>query len=84
MTKCIVLTTNYITDNSIPKKPILFVEYLDVNKSIRKDCIMKPKDYNTIELICTYKSFDIMYAYQNNNRNNGTLYLGYWNDGVVE
>lgn len=46
-----------------------------------------PGDYNYIELVC--KNYqpgnDVMFAYNNPfRRENGMLYIGKWNDGVVE
>jgi hypothetical protein len=46
-----------------------------------------PKDYNFIDLICkNYLSgYDLMFAYNfADKRELGVLYIGYFNDGVVE
>lgn len=45
-----------------------------------------PHDYKYIELICKgyNEGWDLMFAYNNeNDRGNGTLFYGYFNDGVV-
>ena len=49
---------------------------------------LKPKDWDNIELICSNNFdelfYDIMFAYDGENRSNRILVLGYWNGGVVE
>lgn len=63
-------------------KPIEFTENLTLAKEIDKNCLA-PNRWENIELICAGGTFDIMFAY-NEDRNGGCLYLGHFNDGVVE
>jgi len=49
--------------------------------------LSKPKNYNYIELVCPKYNgtHDIMFAYDYpDDRAGGCLFLGYWNDGIVE
>ena len=67
-------------------QPIEFTHFLEDDKTIvpiDDDC-SKPEHFNYIELICfNYTNdADLMFCY-NDNRNDGTLYLGKFNDGVV-
>ena len=82
MTKTIVIGASYQDDN----KPIEFNDYLDATE-FSSAFISKPSQFNYIELICkNYNngSRDLMFAYDDpNNRNSGTLFFGYWNDGTV-
>ena len=42
------------------------------------------KEWENVELITKgYGQYDILYCYDDNERGDGVLYLGYWNDGVV-
>ena len=65
------------------KKPIEFV------KLIKSDDIRisasSPHIWKNIELICkNYEAgYDLMFAYDDK-RSDGTAYIGYFNDGVVE
>jgi hypothetical protein len=66
-----------------PKKPIEFVKFLSgIEKIVKFDST--PNSFNNIELICLkYNAiFDLMYAY-GDDRNDGLLILGHFNDGVV-
>jgi hypothetical protein len=66
-------------------KPIEFLHCLNGDKSINYST-RTPPSYKNIELICsgyTNEGFDLMFAYYNN-RSEGILYLGNFNDGVVE
>ena len=79
-TKCIVLGEE--PNNGL--KPIEFFYALGDEKNVII-AEAKPKNWSNIELITTsYDSYgyDLMYAYDNY-RNQGSLYLGKWNDGVV-
>lgn len=91
-TKCIVLGKD--TSIQPAKKPIEFVKQLNSgintgdSDKIQKNFI-EPAYFNYIELICPrrarYEEYDIMFAYDDvNHREEGILYLGHWNDGVVE
>ena len=49
--------------------------------------IAPPRAYEYIELVCPKYNgtHDIMFAYDHpDDRSEGCLYLGYWNDGLVE
>jgi hypothetical protein len=74
------------------KKPIVFTHKLDGDLII-KETETKPKNFDHIELICknytgTIVNVDLMYAYHDSDRastkGGGLLYLGQWNDGIVE
>ena len=74
-----------------PKKPIQFLRGLLSDGQISDVHTDAPEDFNFIELIArnygTFgnKSFDLFFCYDNpNERNLGVLYLGNWNDGVIE
>ena len=67
-------------------KPIEFIDCLSVLKTIRPNT-QKPSDFKYVELISRHYAhdFDIMFAYQRPNlRQSGILFLGHWNDGIVE
>lgn len=63
-------------------KPIEFIKYINIDESF-SDATTKPSRWKNIELVCRYTMFDIMFAYDDD-RDRGTLYLGHFNDGVVE
>ena len=78
MTICKVLGTDTQISN-----PIKFELLLDVFlKPQNSTCI--PGQFNYIELICkNYNSSkDLMFAYIEN-RSDGVLFIGKWNDGIV-
>ncbi len=84
MTQIIDLTSN----SQSLKKKIEFVSYL--NSIDEKENIEKaensPSEYNFIELICRnyINKMDIMLAYnKKDQREDGYLYFGHFNDGVV-
>ena len=84
VTKCIVLTKNQVNQQSTP---IEFTDYVDdlvkkIYKWDKSNCV-RPKDWMNIELIQNGPKHDIMFAY-NKDRSDGLIYLGHWNDGVVE
>ena len=64
-------------------KPIEFVKYLDYHLEFSSGC-SSPKKWENIELICKnyFNKYDLMFAFDED-RNNGVLYLGHFNDGVV-
>lgn len=67
-------------------KPIEFCSYFNVVKGTCSATAL-PGNYNYIELIClNYQGqLDLMFAYADaSDRNDGALYLGKFNDGVVE
>ncbi len=70
------------------KKPIEFVKYLDssINFQSVNKTVTIPTDYKFIELIRKSNSnqrYDIMFAYDYD-RSKGVIYLGHFNDGIVE
>jgi hypothetical protein len=81
MTKCIVIGEK-------PKKSklnqIVFVDHANIDM---ENCEPEadPSDWDYLELIVRkyQRDQDLIFAYMENNRVNGQLYLGYWNDGVV-
>lgn len=67
-------------------KPIQFLFKLEVYENGYSSPRCNPSEWDNIELVCKkYKNgqYDLMFAYDNSNRNDGRLYLGYFNDGVV-
>lgn len=90
MTTTIVIGENVKSAKKLV--PIKFEGLLDVDgsgKVVLKNCNMGsfPKAYNYIELISRgyTNETDLMFAYVDpTNRKNGVLYIGKWNDGVVE
>jgi hypothetical protein len=80
--------------DKVKKIPIEFKYALNQVKSNYPDILRptttredSPKDYNFIDLICkNYLSgCDLMFAYNlADKRELGVLYIGYFNDGVVE
>ena len=89
MTKVIILGEKEEKTN---KKPIEFVSYVGNIKdkvSIVEDLADDdvPSTYDNIELVCKnyINKMDLMFAFfDTGTRSNGLLYLGYFNDGVVE
>jgi hypothetical protein len=85
-TKVIVLGSEEKETN---KKPIEFVGYLKVNfkfSKVGETEIEQPSKWENIELICKdyCDGFDLMLAYDDSDsRGDGTLYKGYFNDGIV-
>jgi len=84
----------YYRQDKVKKIPIEFKYALNQVKSNYPDILRptttredSPKDYNFIDLICkNYLSgCDLMFAYNlADKRELGVLYIGYFNDGVVE
>ena len=82
MTKTIVLGTS---TKEHKNKKIKFTHSL-LNSGDWYTASTTPIDYNYVELISLgYSSdFDIMFAYDDaNNRADGYLYKGKWNDGIA-
>lgn len=72
------------------RKKIEFNRSLISPGLIENGCSMKPCDYAFIELISKdygvflNQKYDLMFAYNDpERRQNGTLYLGKFNDGIV-
>lgn len=66
-------------------KPIEFKQVLLATKFMFKDTDAKPNEYENVELICKRYDgkMDLMFTYFND-RDEGVLFLGHFNDGVVE
>jgi len=62
-------------------KPIRFEKYLDNNTLCGVCCNVS--SWKDIELIKKNRGFDLIFAYDDK-RSTGLLYLGQWNDGIVE
>ena len=69
----------------LDKKPIKFLKFIDFGLKKVNCTDEDPSDYDVIELVCQdYDSgVDIMFAYNDGSRNDGVLYFGHLNDGVV-
>lgn len=82
MTKCIVIGEQPTQEK---KKPIEFVNALAKNPMHIHPASSKPKNFRNVELIAgnCYSGFDVMFAYDDE-RLEGVIYLGHWNDGVAE
>ena len=86
MTKTIILGEQKDKD---AKKPIEFKYFLteDIEINTPQGEFNSPSSFKFIELICKKydQEHDLMFAYYDpNKRSEGLLYVGYWNDGVVE
>lgn len=83
MTKTIIIGACYQDDN----KSIVFDYFLDgsLGSSVY---VSLPSQFKYIELICkNYNNGgrDLMFAYNDpSNRNDGTLFIGFWNSGTVK
>jgi hypothetical protein len=74
-----------------PKKPMRFLKAVLTDGQLSDAQADKPIDFNYIELIArnygTFagQPFDLIFCYDDpNERHNGVLFLGNWNDGVIE
>jgi len=84
MTKTIILSE--IEAEKAPKKPIEFIAHLTSDLQIKR-AAASPSSFRTVVLICKNytQKYDLMFAYNEKPSDNGsTLYLGKWNDGIVE
>ena len=82
MTKTFVIGATYQNFDM----PIEFKAYLDASLGVSLGFVSPPSKFKYIELICKkYKDGgDLMFAYNDpSNRNNGTLFIGFWNNGTV-
>lgn len=83
MTKTIVIGACYQDDN----KPIVFDYFLDGSLG-SSAFVSQPLQFKYIELICkNYNNGgrDLMFAYNDpSKRNDGTLFIGFWNSGVAK
>ena len=86
MTKTIVLGEQ---QNKAITKPIEFKYYLDARLDVNppsNNPSYRPSRFKYIELICkNYKgSYHLMFAYNDPSRDDGTLFVGFWNNGTVK
>jgi hypothetical protein len=67
-------------------KPIEFVMECPQTKWRDCDSSLEPQDWEKIELIAEdyHNNLDLMFAFDDSDRAGGILYLGHFNDGVVE
>jgi hypothetical protein len=82
------MTTTIIVGGVQPNKKIIktieFKKY--ITGSTIDDTVTSPREYKFIELIAPkyFSDYDVMFAYNNPDlRSYGSMYLGFWNDGVV-
>jgi hypothetical protein len=89
--RCIVLgaAPKVVDPNLRPIQPLKMLDLFGVISSLPD---FDAYNFDTIELVSKdygYKSesgserFDVMFAYKGNNRSEGVLILGHWNDGVI-
>jgi len=68
-------------------KPIVFIKCHPCEDTASiKDPEYGPSHFDVIELVRRSKSqhhYDVMFAYDGD-RNPGCIYMGHWNDGVIE
>lgn len=66
-------------------KPIEFCRAW-VHPDIAQKTETNPSLYDFVELIAKdyFKDYDLMFAYDKNDRAGGTVFIGHFNDGVVE
>ncbi len=65
-------------------KPIEFVKHLSSDLFFHTSTL-EPHNYKVIEVVCLKytKEFDLFFVYDDD-RDCGILYLGHYNDGIVE
>lgn len=64
------------------KKPIEFVYCLTSNGSHEPD--YEPNEYDEIMLLGQNSHLDLIIAWRNDGGYSKAIYLGHWNDGIVE
>lgn len=86
MTKVIILRQEPKEEKKL--KPIEFVKFLSGRLIIEDQPIDgdTASSWENVELICkSYTTkYDLMFVYDDDDRDSGILYLGHFNDGVVE
>jgi len=84
-TKCIVIGED--NQEKKEKKPIKFFREVILDFTPSYDFPLPLSlDYKNIELIrraSLVNHYDVLFAY-NDAREHGVLYLGHWNDGIIE
>lgn len=84
MTKVIILGQEPKEEKKL--KPIEFTTYINSTLYTQIDISSPPRDWANVVLICRNwgkRSLDLFYAYDDD-VDSGCLYLGHFNDGVVE
>lgn len=73
--------------NKQEKKPIEFVQQINIDGKVC-DSKNSPTNWNNVMLLIDKsvhnEDYDTMYAWDDCEPNGGTIYLGYWNDGIIE
>lgn len=87
MTKVTILGQSEPKEEKKPK-PIEFVLILDNSEetSISNEFGNEPNNWQNIHVVSRankYKKYDVFYCFNDNNYDDGILYLGHFNDGVV-
>lgn len=85
-------TQTIVIGKTEPPKNLIPIEFLYCLNNLARAIVTtktKPKEFKFIELISNNNGFDLsldlMFAYDDpQRRDKGLLYLGKWNDGVVE
>jgi hypothetical protein len=83
------MTTVIVLDNSKKDngklKPIQFTHFISDDGKLDTD-VVHPNMWENIELVCKNyngENLDLFFAYDDNERDEGGLYLGHFNDGIV-
>ena len=82
-TKCSVIGQKEVSKE---KKSVEFCNYLSegIDARFREEAYVKPSEWDNIIYLCERSGRDYMYAWDNGDEQNGFIYQGHWNDGVVE
>ncbi len=81
------MTTTIVIGENKPSKTLKAIKFERVLDLVGREAEVCPHTYKFIELICKDYAMghDLMFAYNDpSNRKQGVLYIGKWNDGVVE
>ena len=67
-------------------KPIEFIKFVDESSGeTATSNHVKPKDWDNVSLLCkSGDGFDMMFAWDSDDPDTGCVYLGHWNDGIVD
>jgi hypothetical protein len=75
-------------EKNVSKRAIEFVHELDEYTKLDKKIIeplYSPLDFDNVSLLKkTIDGFDIILAWNDNDECSKTVFLGHWNDGIVE
>ena len=83
MTKTFVIGATYQNFDM----PIEFKSYLDASLGVSFGGFVRPpSQFKYIELICKKYNggMDLMFAYNDPRRDDGTLFVGFWNNGTAK